>query len=428
MKTGLVYSFQESSWFSVNKIVSNLLKSYEMALGKESIVPINYSMNLTDAENKASVKAGMGEAIKRLVILDHRPHPRGIFEWIGQEKLQQLEEIVVHIFGDFTLNFAEWRASEKLLKGTRLRFLCASPKQASLIQKFAGQRAIISVCPFPVDSDHFFYDSKKREKFRRERGLSESDFVFLYVGRMSLQKNVQETIKAFLELKQSGGLGPRHKFWLAGEFDVIGNPYVEDRHVLGEYFRKIQRSLEGYSEDLKKDVKFLGSVPNDELCDFYNGCDRFLSLSSYQDEDYGMAVAEASVCGLPSALTDWAGYSSFKCDSVPNFTNYMKVELGIHRALINSDLAKKLILSSASHMEMESRSNASSWYKEKLTLQAVAGLLKETSKERPEVFKGFSELLKRLGAVAAYKKAPYMNEMNKTLNEFYYKVYDVYAE
>ena len=63
MKTGVVYSFQDSSWFSVTKIVSNLLKSYESAIGKENIVPINYSTDLTDAENKSSIQSGLSEDV-----------------------------------------------------------------------------------------------------------------------------------------------------------------------------------------------------------------------------------------------------------------------------------------------------------------------------------------------------------------------------
>ena len=286
----------------------------------------------------------------------------------------------------------------------------------------------VSVCPFPVDSDQFFFDPKRREKFRKERNLGEDDFVFLYVGRMSLQKNIEETLKAFLELKRSGELGPRHKLWLAGEFDVIGNPFVEDRHILGEYFRKIQSSLESFSEELRKDVQFLGALANEDLCDFYNGCDRFLGLSTYQDEDYGMAVAEACACGLPCALTDWAGYSSFRCDPVENFTNYMKVDLGAHRALIDLERAKNLILYSSAPMKRECKSEAAKWYMKKFTVRAVALLLKERGRRESEEFDGFSELLKRLGAISVYKRSPYMNEMNKTLNEFYFKVYDVYAE
>ena len=146
MKTGLVYSFQDSSWFSVTKIVGNLLKSYEWALGKENIAPINYSKALTDAENKASIEKAMDRTIKRLVILDHRPHPRKVFEWIGRERLQSLDEIVIHVFGDFTLNFADWRASEKILKGTKLRFLCALEETGGFGSKVScGQKLRFSL-------------------------------------------------------------------------------------------------------------------------------------------------------------------------------------------------------------------------------------------------------------------------------------------
>lgn len=427
MKTGLVYSFQDSSWFSVTKIVGNLLRAYESAVGKGNIVPINFSVDQTAAQNKNSIVSSLSDEVSRLVILDHRPHPRKVFEWIGQDRLAQFDEVVIHIFGDFTLNFADWKASEKHLKGVKVRFVCASDKQVSLIQKFVVQNDLVTKCPFPVDPEEFSFDPSRRGPFRKKLGLKEEDFVFLYVGRMSLQKNIYESVELFLELKKSGKLSPSHKYLLAGEFDVIGNPYVEDRHILGEYFRKVQHLLESYPKQISSDVRFLGAVSNKELSDYYNGCDRFLSLSSYQDEDYGMAVAEACMCGLPCALSDWAGYSSFHCPDVENFTNYTKVQLGVHRALIDKDDARSLFVSSATALSEEERGKGSRYYRDNFSIQAASEILKERTPEI-DAFEGFTKLLNRLGAIASFKTSPFMNEMNKTLNDFYYEVYDVYSK
>lgn len=427
MKVGLLYSFEESHWFSVTKIVENLKKSYVSAGLMGNIEEINYSSELDHDERKKKIVEASSKGFEKLIFLDHSPHPFEALDWFGQEALDQVKEIVFHVYGDFTLYMASWKKIEPLITGKIVKFICASNKQANLVKKFINQTELVFICPFPVDKKQFYFDSAKREEFRKENGLSDDEFIFFYAGRLSYQKNIIELVETFLNLKKENKLSPDAKLWIAGEFDAIGNPYVQGEHMLGEYFRMMENCLKSYPEEIKESVRFLGKIKNKELTKIYCGVDCFVSLSSYHDEDYGMAVAEALCCGQASVLTNWAGYSSFKSDY--GIQDFVPVSLGRRRPIVDiEDASRKILKASKQKITSEVREKISEEFVAKLSIEKCGDLLMAIHNESVQSFEGMSEMSHQLGAVAKFKSHPFMNEMTKEFNQFYYKVYDVYTE
>lgn len=430
MRLGLVYSFDESAWFSVNKIVKNLLASYQMAFEAEELVHINYSAKRKYVENDKSTAEAAKKQLKKIVFLDHNPHPVHWLRTLEKENgLEDIEEIVFHVFGDFTLKMREWRMLDSLTQGKRLKFICASHKQAKLIEKFCLQKSIIFVNPFPVDKREFSFDCAAGEKTRKRLGINVDDFIFFYAGRLSQQKNTEEMIELFLSLKESKELKANSKLLIAGDYDRIGMPYLQQGYELGEGFRKTDRILQRFPKPIRKDVVFLGEVKNKELSDYYNAADRFLSLSTYHDEDYGMAVAEALCSGLPALLTDWAGYSSFRVPDAPEGTRFIKTFLGERSPGFDKEQAAiEMVKASSNKLSAKQREEVAEKFGHAFSIEFAANNLKDILNKDVEDFAGFTAFLRQLGAIESVKWQPFISEFSKCFNELYFKVYDVYAE
>ncbi|GGC05284.1 glycosyl transferase [Oxalicibacterium flavum] len=109
-----------------------------------------------------------------------------------------------------------------------------------------------------VDTDHF------RPGPREESSLSRP--LYLYVGRLAVEKNVQ----AFLDID------------LPGSKWVIGDGPLRD-----ELERRYPK------------VRFLGSKPHDALPAYYNCADVFVFPS--RTDTFGLVMIEAMACGVPVA-------------------------------------------------------------------------------------------------------------------------------
>jgi glycosyltransferase involved in cell wall biosynthesis len=135
------------------------------------------------------------------------------------------------------------------------------------------------------------------DKYRRRHERTSFPRNVIYVGRLSVEKNIETLIKAFAEL---GGL---QQFADWGVLVVGDGPARQD--------------LEKLSEQLMPGrVQFLGSVPWDEVPKFFACADLFVlpSLS----EPWGLVVNEAMVCGLPVVVSKNCGAA---CDLIDEGRN-----------------------------------------------------------------------------------------------------------
>lgn len=427
MKIALIYSFKESDWFSVTKILKNLLAAYEHAYGKENLVHINVPWDANDDDMGDAAKQLLAAEVDKIVFLDHKPNPVYFLKEVGREKLLEFEEVVFHIYGDFTLEFHRWNLLDSILMDANVKFICASKKQSQLVANLLNENIKTFICPFPVADKEFYFDQSKNDYIREKYNLKKTDTVFLYVGRLSTQKRNLETIETFLSMRASGKLDASHKFLIAGGFDLLGQHYLREGLLLGEYFRRVMHLMERYPKEVTDSVQLLGSIENSDLIPFYNTADYFLSMSTYHDEDYGMAIAEALCCGLPCILTDWAGYSSFNL-GLDQATRYVPVKLG--RKSPEFDCEKLItFLSDAKKSKVadSERKDIAQKYHENYTVSACAEILKTIHSADKVVYKGFSDMLHRLGYIMFFKRAPFLNEFDNCFNKFYYKVYGCYA-
>jgi glycosyltransferase involved in cell wall biosynthesis len=103
-------------------------------------------------------------------------------------------------------------------------------------------------------------------RFRRTERLASQPPIFLYVGRVAVEKNVE----AFLELDLPGSK------WVVGEGPAL--PAIRARHP---------------------EVNYLGVLNQAELAEVYAAADVFVFPS--RTDTFGLVLLEAMACGLPVA-------------------------------------------------------------------------------------------------------------------------------
>lgn len=133
-----------------------------------------------------------------------------------------------------------------------------------------------------VDLCRFNFGMRKvfRETVRREYGLSQNDFVFGFVGRITRDKGVNEILEAFSEIENA-------KLILVGD--------LEGKKTLNQdlYIKSLENPR----------ILYIGSVMDIER--FYAAIDVLL-LPSYR-EGFGNVIIEAAAMGTPAIVSNIPG-------------------------------------------------------------------------------------------------------------------------
>ena len=409
-------------WGSCKTISSNLVQSYMKAFGSNlEFFRFDTSFNLADTWRLAGEIHDYSP--ERIVFLDHLPHPLALLQAVKfNYGVEMLPDMVFHVYGDFTLYPAAWLTTGGVLKDARSLFICASEKQKRLVANLMAMGTqMLEVVPFPVSEELFYLSADLRKAWRKKLGLEAKDKVFLYTGRMSIQKNISLLVEEFAQFAKSR---PDVQLILAGNFDDLGAPLFGWNPPLGEYELSIQNELKSLPANIRSRIKFTGSVKQDDLNGLYNAADAFISLSLHHDEDYGMSLAEALVTGLPLCVTEWGGYSSF-LDEEDNGVG-INVELGalglkIDRVEIRDAMESVLSMmgSGADRTDRAKRSTA------RFSVKTGAEALLQVHDSEIPVFSGFSHNLSNL-AFHFTSGIPFPEGPVK--NNFYEGIYAAYQQ
>lgn len=134
------------------------------------------------------------------------------------------------------------------------------------------------ILPTGIHLDVFKKENHKKEdvlKLKKKYNIKEDDFVCLFVGRISLEKDIDVLIDGFKEIKNEN-----IKFVIVG-----GGPY------LGAIKERVLK------EGLKEKAIFTGIIEREEVSLHYQLGDVFLNASI--SETQGLTYIEALAAGLP---------------------------------------------------------------------------------------------------------------------------------
>jgi len=166
--------------------------------------------------------------------------------------------------------------------------------------------------PNPFDASMFAPASDDaRRALRSSFGWSPDDIVFLFTGRLSVEKGLKELLAAWRDVAR-----PEWKLALAGPA-MPGHPW--DVSVWIESFVR-EQGLEGR-------VSMLGPCEPRELANRMAAADVAVQPSHFEAQ--GLAAVEAMGCGLPIVATDVGGHR----ESIVNGVNGLLVPPRDARAL-----------------------------------------------------------------------------------------------
>ncbi len=320
-KIAAIYNKRGSTWLSCQKITANILKVYQ-ELARD------YQIDYFDINQEINL-----DGFNKLIFIDHTPHPWDkTLQLLQQNQIKSDAELIYYIYGDFSLNLRKWYELICKLDNYKIKLVVASNAQKKLLKKLI--HANITVIPFPVDTKEFHHVPNPL-----------AAQTFLYTGRISFQKNIHQCIKLFYQSYQEGILDNDFKFIIAGNYDSIGRPFLGQNELEGEYYHYLNYKLreEVSSAFFNKHISFVGLKNGKELYSLYNQAAYFISLSHFNDEDFGMSVAESLSCGLPCLLSNWGGHASFK-QSCPDLVELVEFEVKSNDFVVNYNSFKKKLL------------------------------------------------------------------------------------
>ncbi|MFY7992175.1 MAG: glycosyltransferase family 4 protein [Bacteriovoracaceae bacterium] len=423
-KIAFFYSFNPSSWISCQKIVFNLLKSYQ-SINHLDCKYYHFNEDTSYSTLTKHVTELKNWKAEKIIILDHKPHPLPIFSLLHQEYMLESTkpDLFVHIYGDFSINY-KWWSQCRFLESWKVRWFCASERQANYFKQLVNDKNSVSLCPFPIDPSRYFYDKSIRLKQRQDWNLKPHEKVMIYTGRLSMQKRIHTLIKYFAKTKMKN---PEYRLHLYGEFDNISDPFFGIWHPEGKYFSDIMRIVRSLPEEVQKDIYWFGGVSNDDLPRAYHGADLLVSFSVHHDEDYGMTVAEAMSCGLPCLLSDWAGYGSFKLAGIENWIRLVKIKLKPNGRLMSKLELNRFSDELLPQLDHAPRERISQKGLEYFSITQSAKRIKEQLDSPQSLFKGFSPLFDKLVSAHQNYGLPFTQPHQMRFNKLYKETYGPYV-
>ncbi len=423
-KIACVFSFQESSWLSCQKIVFNLHKAYEVLPNVELR---NFNLGIHSlTENIMEICTGIQDMDPdTIVFMDHRPHPLNLLRAVLPLCTKKKPRIIFHVFGDFTLYYKEWSRLAELLKGFPVTFIVASERQKLLIDRFLTPHHVSYVVPFPVRTEDFYFDSKERDRQRDAWGMDDRDLVLTFSGRISRQKRIHLLLPIFHEALQRETDKRLHLF-IYGLPDHIGDTFLNIWDNENEYFRKVDRIYKEFPSLTRDRIHFMGGIPNRELNSVYAGSDYLINLSVHNDEDYGMSVAEAQMTGLPSILTDWGGLSSFYQPQLPEATKYIEVKIGKMAKIFSKAKVIETIDETVKASKAVDRELLMNCARERFSIAASAKKLGDILEMNQESFVSFSDFHSMITKRMILDKPVYLTKF-QTIHPIYRKIYSAYV-
>jgi glycosyltransferase involved in cell wall biosynthesis len=167
-----------------------------------------------------------------------------------------------------------------------------------------GTKTMVEVMPTGILEDDFTYDNYRVNEICNQYRQKEM-YLFCTVSRLEKEKNIGFLLQAMKILKERRG----------DCFCLL---------LIGDGSEKATLIKQTIELGLEENVVFTGSIPHEDLRDYYHSCDLFLFAS--QSETQGIVLLEAMAAGLPIVALDGSGVCDLVNDGITGYRTEKKME------------------------------------------------------------------------------------------------------
>ncbi|MBW4080604.1 glycosyltransferase [Paenibacillus sp. S150] len=181
----------------------------------------------------------------------------------------------------------------------------------------------IEILPTGLTEYDFQYNADEVERIRVQYGRP-GKYLFCTVSRLEKEKNINFILEGLKQLKANKG----------DCFRLL---------VIGDGSAKAELEREAVKLGLQDNLEFIGSIPHNEIRNFYQACSIFLFAS--QSETQGIVLLEAMAAGLPVLAVKGSGVSDIVENGEHGFVTENDVLLWVshlEKLLGDSNIRKKM--------------------------------------------------------------------------------------
>lgn len=225
-------------------------------------------------------------------------------------------KVIFNVLGDLPRGAAALReALPHLYKTDAIWCVSSGDRQIyrMLVAQNGDQPAIIGLL-YGIDCGNPFVplEAETRKRLRQAWRLTSEDFVIVYAGRVTIEKNVHALLEAISYLPSSG---PPVRLIIAGQ---IYNAALQELNL---HEPDLEARLQQLIQDrhLSGRVAFVPWLDSAALNNLYNVADVFVNLTLHHDEQFGFSQVEAMSAGLPVIGTAWGGLKDTIADGKSGF-------------------------------------------------------------------------------------------------------------
>lgn len=238
-------------------------------------------------------------------------------------------------------------------------------------EKYEYERNI-HIVPTGIEVERFYAENNNKaevKELRKQLGLSDDDFVLLFVGRLAAEKNVTFLIENHQILARENG---NCKLLIIGDGPDI------------EFFKTQARKL-----NIQDNVIFTGKVPWEQIHKYYQIPNVFVTAS--HTETQGLTLLEAMAASVPVVAYD---DEAFRTVVVHDLNGYLFKDKKDYRKYIKKIMADKKVFERLSRQaRIQGESHSSKYYAEKILdvyYTALGGRKDEGGEKEKKTF--FSKL------------------------------------
>lgn len=143
-------------------------------------------------------------------------------------------------------------------------------------------------------------------EYNIQKLISQTIKPFVFIGRISPQKNLDQLILAYAQL--SSEIKANHLLIIYGAEDHLGYPNLGIKDA--NYLLKLQEIIKEHN--LNSHVILKGFVDRHQIQEELKDGYIFVSPSTHSDENFGMAAFRALIHGSPAILSRWGGHIEYQ--------------------------------------------------------------------------------------------------------------------